>query len=133
MAKVDALVALLMALGSFLGGAGGAEFFKAIFRRRRPKRIEQAEYDLSLAGQAQDYARQAWESARQAWEASDQANARVQELSAKLDSVQYNLAIVSRYVTWLLGLIRQPGMTIEHLREQVEKSSPPPGVNGERR
>lgn len=137
----------LTILGSIIGGAGGAEIFKAIFGRK-PRSTVNVQNDIAIAKQAAEnakqsaeYARQMEESARQAWaqahaaeeragKTSREAQERADSLERTVDEVEFRLSIVSRYMVWLLDLIGQPSMNIERLRREIEQRVPPVTVGG---
>lgn len=139
------LVAAIAAVGGIIGGTGGAEAIKAV-TGRRPKKAIAVDNDVRLAQQAaaqaaqsaayaaqmQEAARAAWSQARAAEErtalVSRQHEERADKLERQADRVQVSLDLCSRYVVWLLGLIREPGMEMPVLREHVSRHKPPVGV-----
>lgn len=139
------LVAVISAIGGIVGGTGGAEAIKSV-TRRRPKTVVTVDNEVKLAQQAAaqaaqsaSYAQQMEQSARAAWGAAHaaeerlgavtrQAQGRIDEMDLALDQVEHRLAAVNRYLAWILGMIAEPGMHIDHLRESVSRHRPPVGV-----
>lgn len=130
----DVWVLAAAVLSAALTGAGGAEIIKAILARTKgkPRVAVHAESEVSLARQAQAYAqsveadaREARSAAQEAWRVVHGIETRHVALNRKLDQVQYNVSMLSRYVDWLVELIRLPSTTIEEAREAVTVRKPP--------
>lgn len=121
-------------LTAALTGAGGAEIIKAILARskRKPRRVQHAESEVSLARAAQEYAqsveadaKEARTAAQEAWRVVHEAELRQVRLNGKLDEVQYRVSMISNYVNWLVDMIMLPTTTMEDLRTAVTIRKPP--------
>lgn len=116
-----------------LTGAGGTEIIKALLSRNgKPKRLVQAESEVSLAKQAQAYAqsveadaKEARTAAQEAWRVVHEAEQRQVRLNRKLDEVQYSVSMLGHYVTWLVDMILLPSTTIDEVRQAVTVRKPP--------
>lgn len=138
----DQLVTLVgAAIAGLLGGVGGQEIIKSI-TGRKPKKTVTIDNEIKMAQQAQAISEQLEKSARAAWAAAHaaedrlsektrEAEERVNSMERTVDEVQFKLSVMSRYIVWVLDLIREPDMSIPKLRDQVSEHKPPAGV-GER-
>jgi len=137
-------VAVIAAVAGLLGGAGGAGMIKAL-TSRKPRSAVAVESDVTLAEASQRYAatleedarqarvevREAREGASAAWQKANDAERKAHVVSQEVEEVKYNLAIVSRYVLWLLELIGEPTMNIDRLRAEINDRRPPVTVGGQ--
>lgn len=138
----DQLVTLAGAIiAGLLGGVGGQEIIKSVTGRKSRRTIS-IDNEIKLAQQAQAISEQLEKSARAAWAAAHaaeerlsqqtrEAEVRVDGLERTVDEVHFKLSIMSRYIVWVLDLIREPDMTMPRLRDHVSQHRPPAGV-GER-
>lgn len=143
MAEPTVTVALISAGGTLLT-MGGVEIIKAV-ASRRPKGAVKAETESSLVARAQAYAEQMEEDARQAradteqardaagkaWEKANAAERKAHIVSREVDDLKYGVAVISRYLNWLLDLIGEPSMDIQRLRREIEDRKPPVEVGGQ--
>lgn len=140
----EAVTVAVIAGVSGLVTTGGVEIVKAL-ASRRPKDAVKAETESGLVKRAQDYAEQMEEDARQAredtrqareaataaWSKANEAERKAATVVREVDDLKYGLAVISRYLNWLLDLIGEPNMDIQRLRREIEDRRPPVEVGGQ--
>lgn len=125
----DQWVTLAQVVGTLMGGGGVVAVIRAI-SRRRPNRVaahvQLNAATLEWAKKLEASADRAWSRAEEAEQKAEVANERAEEADQRADKaeqtarrVQTQVDELSRYLSLVLRLINDPGMTIERLRESV--------------
>lgn len=125
----DLWVTLAQTVGALMGAGGIAAVVRA-FMRRRPNRVaahvQLNKATLEWASKLEASADRAWKRADEAEKKAETANDRAEEADRRADAaeqtarrVQAQVRELAEYLSTVLRLIHDPGMTIERLRETV--------------
>jgi methyl-accepting chemotaxis protein len=126
---------LLVQVVGGLMGVGGVGAVVRAFLRRRPARVE-AHVQLNAATlewakKLEASADRAWARANEAEAKAEQANERAEEADQRADKAeqtarraQAQIEELARYMSSVLRLIHDPGMTMDRLRESVGEGPP---------
>jgi hypothetical protein len=129
-------ITIAQIVGGLLTAGGLAAGGRAVIRAiRRPVQatahVELNAATLEWAKKLEASADRAWARANEAEAKAEQANDRAEQADLRADKAeqtarraQAQINEISRWTTWMLRMIADPGMTMEHLREAVGEGPP---------